>query len=72
MKKTIHDDEYKAFIKRLKTARIAAGLTQVQVAKKLGATQAYVSKVEKCQLRVDALELKKFAKIYGKSVSYFI
>jgi transcriptional regulator with XRE-family HTH domain len=72
MKKTIYADEYKTFIKRLKEARIAAGLTQVEVAKKLGSTQAYISKVEKCQLRVDALELKRLAKIYGKSVGHFL
>lgn len=72
MDKTIHHDEYKIFIKRLKKARTEAGLTQVEVAKKLNSTQAYISKVEKGQLRVDVLELKKLARIYGKSTSYFL
>lgn len=72
MKKTITGDDYKVFIKRLRTARTEANLTQVQAAKKLGATQAYVSKVEKGQLRVDVTQLKSFAKIYNKSVSYFL
>ena len=72
MKKTITDDDYKVFIKRLKNARIDAGLTQVQAAKKLKATQAYISKVEKGQLRVDVAQLKSFAKVYGKNVNYFI
>ena len=72
MKKTITGDDYKVFIKRLRTARIEAHLTQVQAAKKLGATQAYVSKVEKGQLRVDVTQLKSFAKIYGKNTNYFL
>ena len=72
MKKTIYDDDYKVFIKRLKKAREEAGLTQVQTAKKLGSTQAYISKVESGQLRVDVAQLKKFAAMYGKSTSFFL
>ena len=72
MKKTIYENEYETFVNRLKKARKDAGLTQVQVAKKLACTQAYISKVESGQLRVDVLELKKFAKIYGKDASYFL
>lgn len=72
MKKTITDDDHKSFIRKLRQAREAADLTQVQAAKKLGATQAYISKVEKGQLRVDVTQLKRFAKIYNKDVSYFL
>ena len=72
MKKTITDDDYKVFIKRLKKAREEAGLTQIQSAKKLGATQAYISKVEKGQLRVYVSQLKEFATIYKKNINYFI
>lgn len=72
MRKTIYDDDYKGFVKRLKKAREVSGLTQVQAAKKLGATQAYISKVESGQLRVDVSQLKKFAKIYKQSTDYFL
>ena len=72
MKKTITDNDYKVFIKRLKKARVEAGLTQVQAAKKLEATQAYISNVEKGQLRVDVSQLIEFAVIYKKSINYFI
>ncbi|MDP2676918.1 MAG: helix-turn-helix transcriptional regulator [bacterium] len=72
MKKTIFDDDYKVFVKRLKKARSESGLTQIQAAKKLGSTQAYISKVEDGQLRVDVTQLKRFAKVYGKSVNYFL
>ncbi len=72
MKKTIYDREYKVFVARLRKAREDSGLTQVQSAKKLNCTQAYISKVESGQLRVDVLELKRFAKLYTKSISYFL
>ena len=72
MKKTIYDDDYKVFIRQLKKARENAELTQVQVAKMLGSTQAYISKVESGQLRVDVTQLKKFASIYKKNINFFL
>ncbi len=56
----------------MRKARLEAGLTQVQVAKKLGHHQSYVSKIESGERRVDVIELNKFAKLYGKSVNYFL
>ena len=59
-------------LERMRKARLEAGLTQVQVAKKLGHHQSYVSKIESGERRVDVVELNKFAKLYGKSVDYFL
>ena len=72
MGKSIHTREYKIFVERLKKARTEAGLTQVQAAKKLGRPQSHISNVETGQQRVDIIELKRFAKLYGKSVEYFL
>lgn len=72
MDKSIHSKEYKVVLERMRKARLDAGLTQVQVAKKLGRHQSYVSKIESGERRVDVVELNKFAKLYGKSVSYFL
>lgn len=72
MRKSIHTDERAGFVKRLKKARMEAGLTQTEVAEKLGASQSWVSKVELGELRVEAIWLNRFAKLYGKSVSYFL
>lgn len=72
MGKSIHTKEYKAFVQRLKQARLGAGLTQVQVAEKLKRPQSHISNVEKGQQRVDIVELKRFAKLYGKSLGYFL
>jgi transcriptional regulator with XRE-family HTH domain len=72
MGKSIHTKEYKVFVERLKKARIEAGLTQVEAAKKIGRPQSHISNVENGQQRVDIVELKRFAKLYGKKIEYFL
>ncbi len=72
MVKSIHTREYAYFVERLRKARQEAGFTQVQVAKKLDRPQSHVSNVESGQQRVDIVELKRFAKMYGKDIGYFI
>ena len=72
MKKSIHTKEYAVFVERLKAARLEAGLTQTQVAKKIGRPQSHISNVESGQQRIDVVELKRFAKIYDKDINYFI
>lgn len=62
---------YRAFLKKLKQARADAELTQVQASKALGKPQSYVSKCESGERRVDVVELKQFAKIYRKPLTYF-
>ena len=64
--------EYAYFVERLRKAREEAGLTQVQVAKKLKRPQSHISNVESGQQRVDVVELQFFAKIYNKNIDYFI
>jgi transcriptional regulator with XRE-family HTH domain len=63
---------YKEFTKRLVAARKNAGLTQVQVARRLGKSHTYVSKCELGERRVDFVELQRFAQIYSKDISFFI
>ena len=72
MTKALHTDAYGRFQERLKEARKQAKLTQIQVAEKLGLPQSYVSKIESGERRVDAVELEKLARIYGRSVNYFL
>jgi len=49
-----------------------AGLTQKEVAKLLGKPQSFISKAESGERRVDVVELRHFAKIYQKPVTYFL
>jgi transcriptional regulator with XRE-family HTH domain len=72
MIKSIHTKEYAYFVERLRKARQEAGLSQVQVAKKIGRPQSHISNIESGQQRVDVVELKRFAKLYGKEISYFL
>ena len=64
--------KYQNLIKRLRQARLEAGLTQVDAGKRLRKPQAYISKIERGERRVDAVELAELAKIYEKSMSYFV
>lgn len=72
MPKAIYKEEHKKIVERLKEARLAAGLGQVEVAEKLGRTQSYISKIESGQRRFDVLQLKEFAKIYKKDLGFFL
>ncbi|MBD2460797.1 helix-turn-helix transcriptional regulator [Oscillatoria sp. FACHB-1407] len=67
-----HSEEYQEFLKRLRSARLEAGLTQAEVAKRLGQPQPYVSKCESGERRVDVVELAQFATIYNKPIDYFV
>ncbi len=72
MKKTIYSQEHKYLVEQLRKAREAAGFDQMEVAKRLGRTQSYISKIESGQRRIDLVQLKEFAKIYKKPLPYFI
>jgi transcriptional regulator with XRE-family HTH domain len=64
-------DEKMRLAELLKQAREYLSLSQDEVAKAVGIPRAAISLVESGQRRVDALELKKFAAVYQRPVSYF-
>lgn len=72
MGKSVFSKDYKEIIERLKTARIESGLAQQEVANKLNKPQSFVSKIESGDRRLDVVEIKKFATIYKKDISFFI
>ena len=65
MVKSTHTRRYRRFLALLVEARKAAGLSQVQVAKKLRKPQSYVSKCECGERRVDVDEFLRFAEAIG-------
>jgi transcriptional regulator with XRE-family HTH domain len=67
-----YPSQYRQFLSKLKAARIEAGLTQVDVAKRLKKPQSFISKFENGERRVDAVELSHIAALYGKPISYFL
>ena len=60
-KKSIHTQEYRAIISKLIKSRKKFNLTQIEVARLLNCSQSYISKIEKCQIRIDFIQLKVFA-----------
>ncbi len=67
-----HSARYKAMLDRLRRARLRAGLTQIEVAAALGKTQAFVSKCELGERRIDPIELSDFAQLYRRPLDYFV
>ncbi len=71
MKKSIYSIQYKKLIEKLKDARLEKGLTQEAVAVYLGKTQSFISKIEMGQSRIDVIQLKEFANLYHKPLTFF-
>ena len=64
-KKSLFSPRYDEFLKLLREARIAAGLSQRDAAKRLNRTQSFISKSESGERRVDVIELVDFLHAYG-------
>ncbi len=69
---SVHSRRYQQFLRQLRAARSDAGLTQGQTAKAFKVPQSWVSKCESGERRVDAVELERFARLYGKPLSFFL
>ena len=65
------EDEGQILGSKLKEAREYIGLRQEQVAQHLGIPRTGVSEFETGKRNVSALELKKLAHLYQRSVQYF-
>lgn len=56
----------------LKSIRTGAGLTQADMARKLGQPQSFVSKYESGERRLDVLELRQVCRAGGISLAEFV
>lgn len=65
MAKSVYTSRYERFKELLVAARRDAGLTQVQLAKKLRRPQSYVSKYERGERRLDVVEFLDIARAIG-------
>lgn len=66
-----YDRDYDVFLRKLRDARLAVGLRQIDVAVHLGRNQSWVSKIEVGELRVDFVELVYLARLYKQPLSFF-
>lgn len=64
--KSIYSKEYKAVIDGLIAERKRLGMTQVQLASKLGRPQSFVSKTESRERRLDIVEFFHICRAMGK------
>lgn len=58
MKKSVFTGDYRVLVQLLVETRKGTGVRQVDLAKSLGATQSFVSKIERGELRVDVIQLR--------------
>jgi transcriptional regulator with XRE-family HTH domain len=65
MSKSVFSDAYAILVAGLVEARHLAGVTQVQLADRLGKPQSFISKIERGERRVDALEFCAIAQALG-------
>jgi transcriptional regulator with XRE-family HTH domain len=65
MEKSLFSEPYQVVTKKLVELRNAAGLTQRELAKRLGWDQSSVHRAERGQRRLDALQLYHFFKACG-------
>lgn len=72
MQKSIHSAHYAVFLKVLRATRVGAGLTQAELAHKIGETQTFVSKCERGERRIDVVELRTFCRAMGTSLKGFV
>ena len=69
--RAVHAPAYKRFLRRLRAAREEAGLTQVEVARALKKPQSWVSKSESGERRLDPVEFRALARLYGRTMDAF-
>lgn len=68
MEKSIHTEQYAQLLTLLRSARDVAGVTQVELASRLNATQTFISKCERGERRLDIVELKQWCEAIGLSL----
>jgi transcriptional regulator with XRE-family HTH domain len=61
----IYEPRYQAIIARLVGARKDIGLTQEELADRLGINQPELSRIETCQRQIDLLELLDWIRVTG-------
>lgn len=61
----LHTDEYRRFVHALRDLRERAGISQYDLADRLGVRQDFISKVEGGRRRLDVIEFLRIVKAIG-------
>lgn len=65
MTKSVFTDAYATMCEALVAARRKAGVTQIELAERIGRTQSFVSQIERGVRRLDVIEFYAIAKALG-------
>lgn len=65
MRNEIYSEEHKRLRKALRRERKSAGLRQVEIAKRTNRSQAYISKFENGDLRLDVIDFVRVCEAIG-------
>jgi transcriptional regulator with XRE-family HTH domain len=71
VEKSIYTKQYGVLLVTLREAREAAGLSQIDLALRLGTTQSIVSKCELGRRRLDVIELREWCHALGLPLAQF-
>lgn len=69
---SVHTRPYQALLLKLRECREKLGLTQADVAQRLGRPQSFVSKCESGERRIDVIELRDLLLVYRTDISTFM
>lgn len=72
MDKSIHTDEYAVLLRLLREAREKAGYTQIELAKAIGQSQSFVTKVETGDRRLDLVQLRTLLRVFKVPMTKFV
>lgn len=72
LEKSIYTREYAAVLTLFRAARKRAGVTQVELARRLGQTQSFVSKIECGDRRLDIVQIRSIIAEFGMTLPQFV
>jgi transcriptional regulator with XRE-family HTH domain len=72
MEKSAFTRDYLVFCETLRQTRKSAGLTQVELAQRLGQSQSFVTKIETGYTRVDIVQLRRICEVLGTTLPAFV
>lgn len=70
--RSLFTPEFQAYLRHLRQARKAANLTQAELAERLSQPQAFISKCERGERRLDVIELRVYCAAIGVSHIEFL
>ncbi len=72
MDKSIHSAQYVKFLKSFREARKSKGLSQAELAERVGENQSFISKCERGERRLDIVELRTLCAAMNLTLHTFV